>query len=302
MGCADAGAGARIGRPQGIRRMCQGKDKGVVAYTEFSRRRFAALSGAAVAAGLADAAAAQAGRTAEREVSIRTPDGTADAVLFYPEGKAQHPGVLFWPDAGGLRPAMRDMGRRLAAEGFVVLVVNPYYRTGAAAKIAPMAADRAQWGTLRAPLTPNAVTSDARAYIAWLDGIPHTSAAAMGVQGYCMGGAMSFRTAAAAPTRIAAVGSFHGGGLVTDAPDSPHKLIAPTRAWYQVCVARNDDARAPNDKVVLRETFEQLGRPATVEVYAGDHGWCVPDNAAYVEAEAERAWAALLRLYREVLN
>jgi carboxymethylenebutenolidase len=282
--------------------MCEEKDKGLVAYTAVSRRRFAALSAAAAAAGLATTASAQTRPVTERDVSVPTPDGTVDAALFHPAGAAgRWSGVLFWPDAGGLRPAMRDMGRRLAAPGDTGVVVNPYYRTGAAAAVAQTAMDRERRGSLRASLTSEAVARDARAYVGFLDSLPQTSRARMGVQGYCMGGALAFRTAAAAPERIGAVGSFHGGGLVSEDADSPHRLIGKTRASYLVAVAKNDDAREPNAKTVLRETFASAKRPAVVEVYGGDHGWCVPDNGAYDQAEAERAWAALIRLYAEAL-
>jgi carboxymethylenebutenolidase len=150
-------------------------------------------------------------------------------------------------------------------------------------------------------MTDDAIDRDARAFIGWIDAQPQSSNAKMGVQGYCMGGALSFRTAAAIPDRIGAVGSFHGGGLATANPNSPHLLIERTNARYLVCVARNDDASDPKAKETLRETFGKTGRTATVEVYGGNHGWCVPDSAQYLQAEAERAWAALDATYKAAL-
>ena len=278
--------------------MCDEKDKGLVPYTALSRRSFTALGAAAFAAG-AGTARAQ-GRAAERDVSVKTADGTADSALFVPEGRGRWPGVLVWPDAGGLRQSLRDMGRRLAGQGYVVLVVNPYYRSGSAAQLAALPREQRP-PDMRTRMTPEAIARDSQAFVAYLDALPETSNAKVGVQGYCMGGALSFRTAAAVPGRVGAVGSFHGGGLVTANPDSPHLLIDGTRASYLVAIAKNDDERDPQAKAVLRETFDKLRRPAVVDVYGGNHGWCVPDNGAYLQAEAERAWSALANLYKTSL-
>ena len=281
--------------------MCDEKDKGLVAYTDLTRRAFATLSAAAAGAAMAGCASAQPITVAERDVSVQTPDGTVEAVLLHPEGAGAWPGVLFWPDIGGLRPAMRDMGRRLAGSGYVVLVVNPFYRSGTAAQILTLGRDMEKRMALRGVMTPAAIERDSKAFVAYLDALPQTSNARVGVQGYCMGGPLAFRTAAAAPGRVGAVGSFHGGGLVTKDADSPHLLIGKTNARYLVAIARNDDEKDPEAKTVLRQTFAATGRPAVVEVYAGDHGWCVPDNGSYNPAEAERGWAALLELYRTSL-
>jgi len=283
--------------------MCDQKDKGIVPYTAMSRRRFAALGIAAAGLSVTACATAASGplQVAEREVVVTTPEGPAEAVLFYPEGTRPSPGVLFWPDIGGLRPSMRDMGRRLAGSGYAVLVVNPFYRAGSAAATAGVGRDPEKRAALRAGMTPAGIDSDSKAFVSYLDSLPQTSNAKVGVQGYCMGGPLSFRTAAAVPHRIGAVGSFHGGGLVTEDADSPHLLIGDTNARYLVAIANNDDEREPQVKSVLRQTFDATGRPAIVEVYAGNHGWCVPDNGAYNLAEAERAWATLLDLYRAAL-
>ena len=275
-------------------------------HLPYSRRQFAQLIGAAGAVGLGANAFAQ-GAVAEKDVVVKTPDGMCDAVLFTPSGAAARPGVLLWPDAGGLRPVKRDMGRRLAAQGYAVLVVNPYYRGGTAASLVNSTDPAVQQGiaarrtAARTAMTDEAVDRDAKAFIGWLDALPQTSNAKMGVQGYCMGGPLSFRTAAANPTRIGAVATFHGGGLATQNPNSPHLLVEKTSARYLVCVARNDDANDPKAKETLRETFTRTARTANVEVYAGNHGWCVPDNGQYVQAEAERAWAALGDHYKAAL-
>lgn len=280
-------------------------DLALVPYAGLTRRRFGLLSAAGAATGLAGPALAQARTVVERDVEVRTPDGTADAVLFHPQGRGQWPGVLLWPDIFGLRPVKRDMGRRLAGAGYAVLVVNPYYRAFKAQELiaAPAGAEQnAKRQAGRASLTNEAVGRDAAAYVAWLDALPQTSKAKVGVQGYCMGGGLSVRTAAAAPDRVGAVASFHGGnGLVSEAPDSPHLLIARTRAHYLFATARNDHEAKPTVNPALQQALAAAGRPGVAEVYAADHGWCVPDSARYNQAEAERAWTALLEMYRKAL-
>jgi carboxymethylenebutenolidase len=269
-----------------------------------SRRTFGLAAGAAVALTAAEARAQA--NVVEKDVQVKTADGTSDAALFHPSGRGTWPAVLLWPDIMGLRPVMREMGRRLSSQGYVVLVVNPFYRSAKPDEYAKLNfGDPEGRKTLmgyRQAISDAGVDSDAKAYLAFLDAQPQTNKRKKaGVQGYCMGGPLSFRTAAAVPNRIGAVGSFHGGGLVTPQPNSPHLLIAKTNAAYLVAVAKNDDARAPNDKEVLKKTFAETKRPATVEVYAGDHGWCVRGSQVYNEAEAERAWAELTKLYKQHL-
>src|SRR6186713_215393 len=266
-----------------------------------TRRQFGVLLGAGVAMALPRVANAVA--VTESEVTITTPDGAADAYFVHPAtGKA--PGVLIWPDIFGLRPAFRQMGKRLAESGYSVLVVNPFYRV----KKAPTAPNGA--ATPIADVRPlaqglNETThmSDAKAFIAWLD--QQASVAKnrkVGTQGYCMGGPIAFRTAAAVPDRVGAVGSFHGGGLVTDTPNSPHLQAAKTKAQFLVAIAANDDMRSPNEKNVLKETFANANLPAEIEVYTGAaHGWCPPDSGVYNEAQAEKAWTRLLALYGKAL-
>jgi carboxymethylenebutenolidase len=243
----------------------------------------------------------------ETDVTIKTPDGTCDAVFLHP-AKGTHPAVLIWPDIMGLRPVFRQMGKRLAAQGYSVLVVNPFYRS----KKAPVMEGEINFGdpatrqTLmgyRGAMTNDGIDKDAVAYLTWLDKQPQVNRRKKaGVQGYCMGGALSFRTAAAVPARIGAVGSFHGGnGLVTKNPDSPHLLIPKTKAEYLVCHAQNDDKQAPGMKDELKAAFDAAKVKASVEVYPANHGWCVPGSQVYDAAAAERAWANLSSLYQRAL-
>jgi carboxymethylenebutenolidase len=212
--------------------------------------------------------------------------------------------VLVWPDIFGLRPAFRQMSKRLAESGYSVLVVNPFYRV----KKAPTAAQGAatpiqQLLPLAQGLTEMTHMTDAKAFIAWLD--KQSSVAKnrkIGTQGYCMGGPMAFRTAAAVPARVGAVGSFHGGGLVTENADSPHTQASKSKAQFLIAIAANDDMRSPNEKNVLKETFEKAHLPAEIEVYTGAaHGWCPPDSGVYNEPQAEKAWSRLLALYGKAL-
>ena len=279
--------------------------QGLVHDPSVSRRAFGLMTVAFT--GIAATAQAD-DSVVEQDVQIKTPDGVADAALFYPKGKGSWPAVLVWPDVMSLRPVFRDMGRRLAAAGYVVLVPNLYYRVKAAPVIdGPFdfakPDDRAKLTPLRATVTPEGTDRDAAAYVAFLDAQKQTSKAKkVGVQGYCMGGPLAFRTAAAAPGRIAAVATFHGGGLVTDQPTSPHLLIPKTHAEYLVAVADNDDKSDPTVKDRLKAAFDAAKRPAKVEVYAGAaHGWTVKGSQVYDEAAAEKAWAELLALYKRVL-
>ena len=270
---------------------------------EMTRRQFGAVSaGAGLAMLLPRAANAQA--VTESEVDVTTPDGVADSYFVHPATGA-HPGVLIWPDAFGLRPAKRQMAKRLAESGYSVLVVNQYYRS----QRAPIT-DSTDFGALRDVLMPlmgtlNAEThmSDARAFVSFLDSQASVDGnRKMGTMGYCMGGPITMRTAAAVPDRIGAGASFHGGGLVTDQPDSPHLLVPQMQAHYLFAIAANDDENQPEAKDVLREAFDEAGLPAEIEVYEGAlHGWCPPDSQVYFEAQAERAWSRLLALFETAL-
>lgn len=277
---------------------------GLVDDWTISRRAFVATGLAA--AGISAARAQPA--LVEKGVTITTPDGRADAFLCRPAGKGPWPAVLIWPDIMGLRPAFQAMARRLAADGYVVLVPNPFYRSRTA-PVVPASFDfndaeaRKTLFGYRAAMTDEGIDKDALAYLAYLDGLAEVDGhRPAGVQGYCMGGPLAFRTAAARSDRIGAVATFHGGGLVTDAPDSPHLLIPHTRATFLVAVARNDDARDPKAKDVLKAAFDAAKRPATIEVYPADHGWCVPGSQVYDQASAEKAWGELQALYGSQLT
>jgi carboxymethylenebutenolidase len=246
---------------------------------------------------------ANAATVTESDVTVKTPDGAADCYFVHPStGTA--PGVLVWPDIFGLRPAFRQMGKRLAESGYSVLVVNPFYRVKKAPTAEQGAATPLQ-GLMPLMQALNETThmTDAKAFIGWLD--QQASVAKnrkMGTQGYCMGGPIAFRTAAAVPDRVGAVGSFHGGGLVTAMPDSPHLQAAKTKAQFLIAIAANDDMRAPTDKTALKDTFAKANLPAEIEVYEGSmHGWCPPDSGVYNEPLAEKAWSRLLVLYGKAL-
>jgi len=278
---------------------------GLVTDTRVSRRNFGLMT--LGAAGLAASPALAQDNVAEKDVMVKTPDGECDAVLFHP-AQGTHSAVLIWTDIMGLRPAFRDMGHRLAAMGYTVLVPNPFYRS-ARAPVLPGNIDfsnpdtRAKLTGFRNTMSNDGIDRDAMAYVSFLDAQPQTDKTKKAaVQGYCMGGALSFRSAAANAGRIAAVGSFHGGnGLVTKAPDSPHLLIAKTNATYLVCQAQNDDAQQPTVKDDLKAAFVAAHKTASVEVYHADHGWCVPGSAVYNQGEAERAWSNLSTLYKTQL-
>ena len=265
-----------------------------------TRRQFGVLVGAGVSLMLPQVANAVA--VTESDVTIKTPDGTADAYFVHPTAGTA-PGVLVWPDIFGLRPAFRQMGKRLAESGYSVLVVNQFYR----AKKPPIGAQGSQTPIpdllpLAQALTETTTMTDAKTFIAWLDGQPSVAKdRKIGTQGYCMGGPMAFRTSAAMPDRVGAVASFHGGGLVTEQPNSPHLQASKTKAQFLIAIASNDDQRSPNEKNVLKETFEKAKLPAEIEVYSGAHGWCPPDSRVYNEPDAEKAWTRLLALYGKAL-
>ncbi len=271
-----------------------------------TRRNFG--MGAAATVLLTSAAAHAQANVVEKDVDVPMATGVADAALFYPKGKGPWPAVLIWTDILGLRPVFREMGSRLAAQGYVVLVPNPFYRNHKAPVVDGSfdfnkPEDRAKVMPMAAALTADAGISDSKSLIAFLDAQPQTSKKAkIGVQGYCMGGPLTFRTAGTVPTRIGAAATFHGGGLVTDKPDSPHLMIPNMKAQVYCGVADNDDKRDPAAKDKLKETFAAAHVPAKVEVYTGsDHGWTVKGSQPYNEAAAERAWSELTALYKKAL-
>jgi len=289
-------------------------DKQQLHADEITRRDFAALLVTASLAATVPAGAAADIEVSETDVDVKTPDGTCDAAFIRPKS-GSYPGVLIWPDAFGLRPSMRAIGKRIAAEGYSVLVPNPFYRVSKApfsdasnfnfqnaddmAKIRPLMASVGAAGNAE---------KDASAYVAFLDAQKEVNKAKkIGTQGYCMGGALVVRTAATLPDRIGAGASFHGGGLVTDKPDSPHLLAPKIKARMYFGIASSDDQRQPDAKDKLKEAFAAAKVPAEIEVYPAQHGWCVPDMPVrdgapiYNKAEAERAWGKLVALYKAAL-
>jgi carboxymethylenebutenolidase len=272
-----------------------------------NRRQFSAIS---VAATLA-ACSAGPGRAQpkadlrEAMVTVKTTDGEADAFFVHPV-TGTHPAVLMWPDIAGLRDAYKQMARRLAGAGYAVLVVNHYYRSARAPIVATMAEWRTPEGQAKlkpmiAALTPTGIASDAQAFVGWLDAQDAVDTArGVGSNGYCMTGGYAIRAAAAMPGRVRQACSFHGAGLVSDLPDSPHLLIPKTKAGFLFAIARNDDARDPAAKDALRATAEKAQRSAEIEVYPADHGWCTLDAPAYDKDQAERAWTRLLAHYAKL--
>jgi carboxymethylenebutenolidase len=279
---------------------------------KLSRREFTALSLAAGVTAATGASAAAALDVVDTDVEVKTADGTTEAALIHPKGKGQWPGVILFVDVFGLRPTMRDMAKRLAANGYTVLVPNPYYRTTKAPGLPSTLdftnpADLAKISAVRKPLTDEAVMSDTTAYVKFLDAQSMVNKKAkMGVFGYCMGGPMTMQAAAANPGRVGAGASFHGGGLVTDKPDSPHLKVPQMKAQFYVAIAANDDARQPDAKTKLAEAFKAADLPEQQAVYEGcQHGWCVKDmpngpdgKPLYNEAGAEKAWGELIALYK----
>jgi carboxymethylenebutenolidase len=273
---------------------------------DLTRRQFGAMAiGAGLVATLPKLAGAA--ETQGTDIEIKTPDGAADAYFVHP-AKGKHPGVLIWPDIFGLRPAFKQMATRLAESGYAVLVINPFYRT----KKAPTAPDNPDFNdpatrqalmTLAGTLSPATATTDATAFVAYLDGQAAVDKKRkIGTTGYCMGGPFVFRTAASFANRIGAGATFHGGGLVTDKPDSPHLLIPEMKAHFLIAIAENDDQRQPDAKDVLRESFAKAKLPAEVEVYAGtQHGWCPTDSHVYNHDAAEKAWSRMLVLFSSSL-
>lgn len=276
------------------------RDKGL------NRREFASIGAGAAALsvlpGCTTAGEMSSSATASRTVIIGTPAGKADAYFVYPS-KGKHPAVIMWPDIAGLRDAYQQMGTRLAAAGFAVLVVNQYYRSSPAPVLNSLMEWRAPAGAAKlkpmiAAITPAGTISDAAAFVGWLDGQKEVDTKKrIGTCGYCMGGPFTVRTAFANPARVGAAASFHGGGLVGTDGDAPNKLIASTKAAYLIAIAQNDDERAPDEKKVLRAAADAAGRPAEIEVYPAQHGWCTLDAPIYDREQAEKAWGRMLALF-----
>ncbi len=270
---------------------------------KYSRRDMGTLAAAGLGATMLLPRAANAAEVSEREVTVETPDGTCDAYFVAPESGA-HAAVLVWPDIFGLRPAFRQMGKRLAESGYAVLVVNPFYRK-MKAPTATKGASTPIPDVIPLARSLNATTQevDAKAFVAWLDEQPQVDKTRkVGTIGYCMGGPIVMRTAAAVPDRVGAAGTFHGGGLVTGKPDSPHLLIPKMKAEFLIAIAENDDERDPESKQVLKESFAAANLPAEIEVYPAGHGWCPPDTRVYNQEQSEKAWGRMLALFEKALG
>ena len=262
---------------------------------ELSRRRFGALGLGVTLAAMLPAVAAAA-EVSESEVEIKTPDGTCDAHFVHPAQATA--AVLVWPDIWGLRPAFRAMGKRLAESGYAVLTVNPFYRS-----IKGQPASRDDAFKYAGTLSATTHVSDAKAFVAWLDAQKAVDTKRkIGTTGYCMGGAIVFRTAASLPDRVGAGCSFHGGRLTTTDADSPHLLIPKMKASMLVAIADNDDQKEPTSKDILRKTFDDAKVSAEIEVYKGaNHGWMPPDSPNHNAAAAERGWERKLALFKKAL-
>ncbi len=272
-----------------------------------SRRDFSKLSAAAIMSLMFPTNALGQEVVEKSDVMVNMRDGVSDCYYVRPSS-GKHPAVLMWPDIKGLRPAFRAMGKRLAMQGYSVLVVNPFYRDAKA----PVVGEGASFSdpetrkfliAMARKLTQNASMADARAYIEFLDAQDNVDTnRKVGTLGYCMGGPLIMRTAGAVPNRVGAAASFHGGGLVSDADDSPHLLIPSSSAHVLHAIAENDDERGPDAKNVLAAAYKAAGVPAEIEVYEGTlHGWCPPDSQVYNKIQAEKAWSRLTALFKTAL-
>lgn len=288
--------------------MCDQDDLSRWAKQGVTRRTFGAgaLAGAAAACAPVESAPGDGGTATltETAVSFRSPDGTMDGEFIHP-ASGKHPAIIFWPDIAGIRPAKREMARRLARAGYAVLLANPYYRDVAGQQFADFAAFAAAGGFQK--VTPwrerfngTTITTDAKTAAEWLYRQSAVDTArGIGTQGYCMTGSFAL-LGPAADDHIHAGASFHGGGLVRAEGPSAHRSLRAD-AHYLIAIAQNDDAKAPGDKTALRQAADAAGTTAEIEVYPADHGWCVPDSPSYNQPEAERAWTRLLAVYKAAL-
>ena len=241
-------------------------------------------------------------------VEVRTPDGIADAYLTRPDGDGDLPGVLFVVDAYGLRPRIEEMADRVADQGYVVLAPNVFYR-GGRAPVVPMPdhtdpdSHREFMSAVRPlmnELTPEVTARDSAAY---LDFLSARATGPVGITGYCMGGRYGWRVAAAHPNRVGALGSFHGGGFVTDAPDSPHRSADRLEAELYFGHADQDPSMTPEQIGVLEQALDSAGVTYRSEVYEGAlHGYTMSDTAVYNEAAAERHFRELFALLQRTLD
>jgi carboxymethylenebutenolidase len=238
---------------------------------------------------------------------IRTRDGDCPAQVMTPAGPGPWPAVVFYADAGGIRPAVEGMARQLADAGYLVLLPDLFYRYGPYAPLVPRDVFRGDVAAILGPLmatTDNLrAADDTGAFLAWLDTRSDVAGDRVGAVGFCMGGRMAITSAATHPERFAAVASFHGGHLATDAPDSPHRLTSRLKAEVYVAGAEGDDSYPPAMAERLAQALTASGVRRTLETYAGAaHGWMVPDFPVYDAAAAERGWRAMLALFGRALR
>lgn len=280
------------------------------ASSDISRRQFITMAAVAGVVAKTDSASASMSVT-ETDVAIKTSDGVCDAAFIHPTS-GSHAAVIVWSDAFGLRPAMRDIGKRIAAEGYSVLVPNPFYRVKPGPAVDNISSfnfqtDMSKIQPLMASINaPGNCEKDAAVFVGWLGQQKQVNTSKkIGTQGYCMGGPLVLKTCATSPDRMGAGGSFHGGGLVTDKADSPHLLATKIKARMYFGIASNDDMRQPDAKDKLRAAFAAARVTAEIEVYSDAlHGWCVPDmplqngQPIYNKSDAERAWGKLVALYK----
>ena len=239
--------------------------------------------------------------------SIATPDGSCPVVLATPEGSGPWPGIVLYPDAGGARPALRDMAARLASLGYAVLLPDVYYRFGAWAPFDMRGvfgdlAERNRLFAMMKTVTPEVMADDARAFFDYLAARPEVAGDRFGTTGYCMGGRTSLVVAGRVPERVAAAMSFHGGGLAeADDPGSPHLLAGLIGAAVYVGAAENDPSYTPEQSAILDAALTAAGVEHVIEWYPAAHGFAVTDNGPYDEQAAERHWRAIEAFFGEHL-
>ncbi|BBZ34227.1 dienelactone hydrolase family protein [Mycolicibacterium confluentis] len=230
--------------------------------------------------------------------TVTTPDGACTITLATPEGDGPWPGVVMYPDAGGARDTFTQMATQLAEYGYAVLVPDVYYRNPGwepfdMANVFTVPEERARLFTMISTVTPDHMASDANAFFDYLQARPEVSGTKFGTTGYCMGGRTSLIVAGRVPDRVAAAMSFHGGGLVTDDPSSPHLQADRIQAAVYVGGAENDGSFTAENAETLEKALAAAGVEHTVEIYPAGHGFAVPDNAPYDAAAARRHWAAM---------
>lgn len=240
------------------------------------------------------------------QVTIRTREGDCPSHIMTPNSGGPWPAVIMYMDAGGIRPAMRDMAQQLAEAGYVVLLPDLFYRYGPYGPFVPkevFAGDfRAILGPLMATTGNDKAAEDTQAFLAYLDTRSDVAGRGVGAVGFCMGGGMALTAAGTEPNRFAAAASFHGGNLATDAPTSPHLLAPKLRAEVYIAAAENDGSYPPAMAERLEAALRQAGVHYTARTFPAAHGWMMPDFPVYDRAAAERGWSAMIALFGRTLH